>query len=146
MLQYEKRFVELYNLTNERLKETKKYYHLYNSYNDVYESIKNEVKLMEQIKDEFPKRTKSEQDRSDFIKSLDKIEVSLKGMLDNANKKLTETKYAKDTKNSKYTELLNYQRKYYLLVKDFQNACNINEELSNHIESIDEQLKSMEER
>lgn len=65
-------------------------------------------------------------------------------MLEGANKKLADVKSEKDGKNGKYTELLNYQRKYYLLVKDFQNACNINEQLSNMIESLEEQLKAFD--
>merc|ERR1712083_284306 len=140
LLQYEKRFVELYNLTNERLKETKKYYHLYNSLNDSSESMNNEVNLLQKIQSEFPKRCKNEEDRSTFIASMDKMIDSLKVSSENMKNKLQTVKNEKDEQSAKYNELLNYQRKYYKYVKEFQNACNINSQLSDRIEICEAQM------
>jgi len=145
LLQYEKRFVELYKLTNERLKETKKYYHLYNSLNDVHDTIKTEVKLLEQIKDEFSKRTKTSQDREDFLKSLEKILKNLDEMLNNTNEKCKNVKSEKDDKTNEYNELLNQQRKYFILVKDFENQSKINQELTDKLENLESQLKNLNE-
>ena len=145
LLQYEKRFVELYNLTNERLKETKKYYHLYNSLNDSNESMKNEVNLLQTIQTEFPKRCKNAEDRDAFIKSMEKMINSLKTNDENAKKKLETVKNDKDEQASKYNELLNYQRKYYKYVKEFQNACNINSQLSDRIDIVEAQMKEINE-
>jgi len=145
LLQYEKRFVELYNLTNERLKETKKYYHLYNSLNDSSESMNNEVNLLQKIQTEFPKRCKNEEDRKTFVASMDKMIDSLKMSSENMKKKLDTVKSEKDEQSEKYNELLNYQRKYYKYVKEFQNACNINSQLSDRIDIIEAQMKETNE-
>ena len=145
LLQYEKRFVELYNLTNERLKETKKYYHLYNSLNDSSESMNNEVNLLQKIQSEFPKRCKNEEDRKTFISSMDKMIDSLKVSSEAMLQKLQSVKNEKDEQSAKYNELLNYQRKYYKYVKEFQNACNINSQLSDRIDIVEAQMKETNE-
>merc|ERR1712062_150169 len=96
-----------------RLKETKKYYHLYNSVNDSNESMQNEVNLLQKIQTEFPKRAKSAEDRTAFIEALEKMINSLKSNMQNAQSKLDAVKKEKDEQSAAYNELLNYQRKYY---------------------------------
>ena len=145
LLQYEKRFVELYNVTNDRLKETKKYYHLYNSLNDGNESLQNEVKLLQQIETEFPRRAKRAEDRTAFIDALQKMVDSLRSNLQNATSKLDAVKKEKDEQSAAYNELLNYQRKYYGKVKEFQTACNLNQQLNDRIDIAEAKLSEMQQ-
>lgn len=143
LLQYEKRFVELYQLTNERLKETKKYYHLYNSLNDSYSNIKLEVQLLQKIEKEFPKRYKNMEDRKLFIESMKKMIFSLENNNTQARDRLNSVKKTKDEQSAQYNKLLNYQRKYYTLVKEFQNACNINAQLNERLDIVQAQLENL---
>merc|ERR1711972_349176 len=144
LLQYEKRFVELYNVTNDRLKETKKYFHLYNSLNDSNESMQNEVNLLQKIQTEFPKRSRTAEDRTAFIEALEKMINSLKSNTENAQNKLETVKKEKEQQSAAYNELLNYQRKYYGKVKEFQNACNLNAQLTDRIDIVEAQLKELQ--
>jgi len=143
LLQYEKRFVELYNVTNDRLKETKKYFHLYNSLNDGNESMLSEVNLLQKIQTEFPKRSQSAEDRTAFIEALKKMIDSLRSNAELAASKLEDVKKEKDRQSGAYNELLNYQRKYYGKVKEFQNACNLNSQLTDRIDIVEAKLKEI---
>ncbi|ETO27544.1 hypothetical protein RFI_09588, partial [Reticulomyxa filosa] len=144
LLQYEKRFVELYSLTNERLKETKKYFHLYNSLNDVHSSISDEVKLLEQIQEEFPSRVKNESLRVEFVSSLDKMISNLDQIISNSEGQLNQVLEQKNKISQDYNQVLSAQRKYYMSVKEFQDACNVNVALAQKIEIFEKKLEELQ--
>ena len=54
VLQYERRFVELYELVQSKLIETRKYYELYNALNESYSYMENEDNLLNSIIEGFP--------------------------------------------------------------------------------------------
>ena len=143
LLQYEKRFVELYDLTNARLKETKKYYHFYNSLQNVHTSINNECTLLDQIKSEFPNRISTIDDRDDFIQSMKKITGNLENLSQTASTKLDETLKNKNTILEKYNALLSFQRNYYSCVKKFQEACQTNQQLSDKIDRYESEIQEL---
>ena len=70
MIQYERRFVELYELVAEKLIETRKYYALYNTLDESHKATQNEVSLLESIVEGFPKAVKTKQGREMFLQSF----------------------------------------------------------------------------
>merc|ERR1712061_653101 len=64
LLQYERRFVELYEQTAERLKETKKYFDMDNTLNDGFDNMEKEVKLLEDVRGKFDTAVASAEQRA----------------------------------------------------------------------------------
>ncbi len=63
LLQYERRFVELYELVSEKLVETRKYYALHNTLEDSHKFMSDEVNLLDKITEGFAPSMKSQKGR-----------------------------------------------------------------------------------
>merc|ERR1719461_1966072 len=129
LLQYERRFVELYEQTSERLKETKKYYSLYNTLNDVFENMEKEVNLLEDIRKKFQSHTSNADKRAKFVESFKAILTGITNLSEYHQKQLDSEKTLLDVRTDKENKLLQRQRKYYQAVKEFQDECYKNERL-----------------
>jgi hypothetical protein len=77
LIQYERRFVELYELVSEKLIETRKYYAMYNTLEDTHRYMTNEVSLLESIAQNFPKSIQSAKGTSLFVSPSLCLRVSL---------------------------------------------------------------------
>jgi hypothetical protein len=131
LLQYERRFVELYELVQEKLVETRKYYEFYNTLNETFQFMTNEDSLLNSIIEGFPVALKSSQ------KVKDKYLASFSGIIENVEQNkanvegdLQQEVIMRDMLNQKCTKLLEKQRKYFKAVKEFQEECYKNEKLS----------------
>lgn len=59
LIQYERRFVELYQLVSEKLKETRKYFALYNTLDDTRTYLSREVSLIDSIQKVYAQSMKT---------------------------------------------------------------------------------------
>mmetsp|Transcript_7207 Transcript_7207/g.13666 ORF Transcript_7207/g.13666 Transcript_7207/m.13666 type:complete len:631 (-) Transcript_7207:188-2080(-) len=129
LLQYERRFVELYELVQDKLTETRKYYEFYNTLNDVYKYMSNEESLLNSINDGFPKAIKSKTGTSSFLESFKGILANVETNKEHAKKECDNEELMRDTLQQKYSSLLDRQRKYFKAVKENQEECIKNEKL-----------------
>jgi len=73
LVQYERRFVELYDQVSSRLEETRNYYDSYNTLDDTKRFLAKEVSLLKSIETGFPAACASKSGRAAFVKQLDDI-------------------------------------------------------------------------
>lgn len=137
LLQFERRFVELYELVQDKLVETRKYYNLYNTLNDSYTYMENEVKLLDSIIEGFPMAMKSKSGQQKFLESFDKI---IQG-IDQTKVQLTNDQESegtvRDVLAQKQTKMQEKQRKYFKAVKEFQEECFKNEKYAETLENLE---------
>jgi len=141
LLQYESRFVELYELVAEKLKETRKYFALYNTLEESHRYMANEVTLLNQISEGFPKAMKSKPGRDNLIEQLKNILEGVAKTFEQAEKELKQETSTKEALNEKYNALLEKQRTYFKTVKEFQDECFKNEKLTETLERLTQQLQ-----
>lgn len=131
LLQYERRFVELYELVQDKLVETRKYYEFYNTLNESYQYMTNEDNLLNSIIDGFPKALKSSQKgKESFLASFQGILQNVNANKEHVEKERSGEAATRDALNHKYAALLEGQRNYFKAVKEFQEECVKNEKLT----------------
>ena len=73
LLQYESRFVELYQQTKRKLDETKKYYDWYNTQDTTLTYLQKEVKLLNSISETFADAMSTNEGKAEFLEQLASI-------------------------------------------------------------------------
>lgn len=86
LIQYERRFVELYQQVAWKLDETKKYYSLYNTLDTTLSFIQKEVKLLNSIGDSFDEAMKSSQSTQEYLEQFRNI---VKGVEDSLKRQVS---------------------------------------------------------
>merc|ERR1719499_1496823 len=127
LLQYEKRFVELYEQSTELLKENKKYVDLYNTLQVIHERMQNEVSLLESIQKAF-NEGQAQQNPQEFNKNYGVALQHVQEAFAHHEKEHNMVKEALEMKRQLYNKLANRQRKYFIAVKDFQSEIERNED------------------
>lgn len=136
LLQYEHRFIELYELVAEKLKETKKYYSMYNTIKESYGYKLKEVSLLKSIQDEFLPAMENSHTRSRFLDSFNKTIEGITKSCQQVNKELKTENHKLDSVNGVFQKYIDKQRLYYKTLKEFQDECDKNEILENKHEDI----------
>jgi hypothetical protein len=144
LLQYERRFVELYELSSEKHVETKKFFELYNATQASFDFMQTEVKLLNSIIEMFPSAVLKggPAARAEFIAKLEQI---LEGVASNKSHVQLESAAVAQRKElllSKYNSLLDKQRHYFKVVKEFQDECFKNEQLQQIVDQIEQQQQN----
>uniref|UniRef100_A0A7E4VHH8 Coiled-coil domain-containing protein 93 n=1 Tax=Panagrellus redivivus TaxID=6233 RepID=A0A7E4VHH8_PANRE len=132
LVQYQKRFVELYNHMSSKHREIKGIYTMYNTKVDVRDFIRKEIDLLNNIDDLKEKAVKNEYKES-FVKNLDS---KIKAIEANLNKLSSKYESLAKNKDRLYDELqyaVDKQRVYNKSVAEFQQECMINEQLREEI-------------
>jgi len=130
LIQYERRFVELYQQVALKLEETKRYYATYNTLDSSRNFLSKEVKLIDSITTNFENAMKTKASQEEF---LEQFEAIIKGVSDSLKKQESSMVKKQDEvakREAEYNSVIEDQRKYFKLVKDFQDECNRNELLS----------------
>eukprot|EP00455_Lapot_gusevi_P003398 TRINITY_DN11393_c0_g2_i1.p1 TRINITY_DN11393_c0_g2~~TRINITY_DN11393_c0_g2_i1.p1 ORF type:complete len:700 (-),score=250.18 TRINITY_DN11393_c0_g2_i1:113-2152(-) len=139
LIQYERRFVELYQLVAEKFKETQKYFALYNTLYDTRNYMTKQVSLLESIQTGFPQAMTSPQNKQAFLESFSQILTGVERLIDKAQNDLN-TEVAKlEAQSEKYNEQVEQQRNYFKMVKQFQDECFRNEKLTAMLQQASEQ-------
>jgi hypothetical protein len=130
LIQYERRFVELYSQVAWKHDETKKYYALYNTLNSKADFLQTELNLLNSMSDNFEVAMANPQTQSEFI---DQCELSLRGVaqtLERQQQTLALKSQRVGTLKSAHEALVDQQHKYFRAIKDFQSECEANDKLT----------------
>eukprot|EP00941_MAST-03F_sp_MAST-3F-sp1_P000363 g363.t1 len=129
LIQYERRFVELYDLIAAKLDETRKYFSTYNMLAQQRDFLQKEVDIIQSINDNFLLAMKSKKGKEQFAKSCAAILDGIKKQTSAKGKQLDTLQKRTDDLSAEYGKLVEKQRLYFKLVRDFQDACDLNEKL-----------------
>lgn len=134
LIQYERRFAELYQQTRWKLSETRKYYGLYNTYDTTLTFLQKEVKLLNSISDNLGEAMKTSASKAEYLQQIEQI---VKGVDDSLSRQLNSCNNKEkglDEIKATYQTLVDEQRGYFKAVKDFQEECTKNEWLTNKLQ------------
>jgi len=133
LIQYERRFGELYQEIESTLEETRKYFDKYNVQARIKNYLQKEVELLEGINEKFLPSMETKQAQEEFIAEIKRIDTGLAGMSENLERKKAAATEENEIATSKYQGLVDEQRAYFKAVKDFQAECDKNERLSEQL-------------
>ncbi len=136
LIQYERRFVELYQQVALKLEETRKYYSTYNTLDSTRNFLAKEVKLIDSITNSFDAAMKSKASQDEFLQQFEAI---IKGVQDSLKKQQNLKKKKSEevtNKEAEYMNVVDEQRRYFKAVKDFQDECQRNEVLVTKAEEL----------
>ncbi|KAI6183420.1 hypothetical protein M3Y97_00487500 [Aphelenchoides bicaudatus] len=126
--QYQRRFVELYNLLTAKHLEARRLCVYHNKLVDTCSFMRKEISLLNNIDDQKNLALASNY-RASFLQNLEEI---VRGINDNLNKistKKQETQKRRDQIAEKLQKLQDRKRTYHRVVAEFQEECQINEQL-----------------
>lgn len=128
--QYQRRFIELYNQVSAKYKETKQYYTLYNSMSDQHEYLNKEIKLLDSILEGYNATVNgSLHAKEEFINKFETLVDGIKQNKAKVESKRNEERDAKDRLRSQLFGMIEQQRQYASLLKQFREECEVNESL-----------------
>uniref|UniRef100_A0A452UBZ9 Coiled-coil domain-containing protein 93 n=1 Tax=Ursus maritimus TaxID=29073 RepID=A0A452UBZ9_URSMA len=125
LIQYQKRFIELYRQISAVHKETKQFFTLYNTLDD------KKVYLEKEVRTSMASPTARDQ----FLRQMEQIVEGIKQSRMKMEKKKQENKMRRDQLNDQYLELLEKQRLYFKTVKEFKEEGRKNEVLLSKVKA-----------
>eukprot|EP00466_Bigelowiella_natans_P014751 jgi/Bigna1/85400/estExt_fgenesh1_pg.C_30435 len=139
LLQYQRRFVELYELVSSKLVETRKYFELYNMLEEKHRYMVNEVELLNSISKSVPKLMGSATGQADLGKNFSSIIQGMRTSEDQVVKRCELEKGKCGVLSDKHKKMLMKQRKYFQAVKEFQEECHKNERLQAAVDAHEDE-------
>ncbi|RLN95038.1 hypothetical protein BBJ28_00013442 [Nothophytophthora sp. Chile5] len=136
LVQYEKRFVELYDEVALTLDETRKYYCVYNTLKTTHEFLEKEVSLINSIHENFEVAMSSKTATEAFFTQMDDIIQNVEGTVAKQQATRDAHQTGVETLDSKYQLLLEQERTYVNAVREFQKECEKNEKLAARIQEL----------
>ncbi|CAG0897994.1 unnamed protein product [Darwinula stevensoni] len=133
LLQYQKRFLELYHIGAAKHKETKHFYTLHNSLCDTKLYLEKEVKLIDSVIDNFNEAMSTPEAKQEFLAQFESIVSGIKGNKMKVDEKKVNLVKKKESLQAAIQKITEIQRLYFKTVKDFQTECHRNETLSAHL-------------
>nr|XP_015101373.1 coiled-coil domain-containing protein 93 [Vicugna pacos] len=135
LIQYQKRFIELYRQISAVHKETKQFFTLYNTLDDKKVYLEKEISLLNSIHENFSQAMASPAARDQFLRQMEQIVEGIKQSRMKMEKKKQENKMRRDQLNDQYLELLEKQRLYFKTVKEFKEEGRKNEVLLSQVKT-----------
>jgi hypothetical protein len=129
LMQYQKRFAELYDQVLAKLEETRKYYNTYNTLEETRKFLERELTLLNSIHDNFKDAMQAKATKEKFMESLSHIVQSVKQSKDAVKERLKNEYHMKSEFESKHQVLVEQQRQYYKAIKELQEEMLENERL-----------------
>jgi small-conductance mechanosensitive channel len=127
LLQYERRFNELYAQVAGKLAENKKYFAAYNTLDETHRMLAKEVTLINSIADHFDAAMASKATKEAFVAQLAGIIASTDAALGTQRAALAAKDATLEGLQAQHQALVDEQRAYFKAVKDFQAECTKNE-------------------
>ena len=135
LIQYERRFGELYDEVALKLEENRKHVTTYNTLETVLKLLEKEVSLIQSVHDQFEVGMRSAKGKREFQTQFGSILESVRTNLVQMRKKRDGASAERDAKQEEYQRLLLRQRKYLKTVKELQEECSLNEDLLRQLEA-----------
>ncbi|VVC90904.1 unnamed protein product [Leptidea sinapis] len=117
LLQYEKRFVELYNQVASKHKETKQYYIFHNTLLEVKQYTSKELSLLNSILDNYDEAMSSVRKREEFMMQFESIVDWVNQTVRKVEEKYKQEKEQKASLHHEYCRLMEVQRQYAAALK-----------------------------
>ncbi|CAH0398688.1 unnamed protein product [Chilo suppressalis] len=117
LLQYEKRFMELYNQVASKHRETKQYYIFYNTLYEVKLYTSKELSLLNSILDNYDEAMSSARAREEFMTQFESIVDWVNQTVKKVEEKYRAEKGRKTALHNEYSHLLEIQRQYAAALK-----------------------------
>ncbi|XP_063623310.1 coiled-coil domain-containing protein 93 [Cydia splendana] len=117
LLQYEKRFIELYNQVASKHKETKQYYIFYNTLFEVKLYTSKELSLLNSILDNYEEAMSSARKRDEFMTQFESIVEWVNQTVKKVEQKFKHEKDQKTALHAEYSRLMDVQRQYAAALK-----------------------------
>ena len=136
LIQYERRFAELYQQVAWKLVETKKYFALYNQYETTLSFLQKEIKLLNSISENFQPAMRNAQGKEEYLKQFELIIVGVEQSVKAQEAALVKAEANVEDLRITNQNLVDEQRRYFQAVKDFQLECEKNPWLTDKYESI----------
>ncbi|DAZ93327.1 TPA: hypothetical protein N0F65_010793 [Lagenidium giganteum] len=136
LIQYEKRFLELYEEVALTLDETRKYYCVYNTLKTTHEFLEKEISLINSIHDNFDVAMSSKAATQAFFTQIDAIMTNVRGTIAKQQTLRADNQRQVETLDSKYQLLLEKERMYVNAIREFQRECEKNEKLSLKLQQV----------
>lgn len=130
LIQYEKRFLELYEEVALTLDETRKYFCTYNTLQTTQEFLEREISLINSISENFDVAMSSKAATQAFFTQLEGIIQNVQGTVTKQQTQRGDHQKNVETLDSKYQLLLEKERTYVNAIREFQKECEKNEKLS----------------
>ena len=123
LMQYERRFRELYAMIAQKGDETRKYYAMYNVLEEKKTYVTKEISLINSIHENFTKvMAEKAAAREKLAESVDSTVKSVQATRAKTQARVDDELAAKAALQAKYDKLLGQQRKYFKLVKELKEA------------------------
>uniref|UniRef100_A0AAV1TPA4 CCDC93 coiled-coil domain-containing protein n=1 Tax=Peronospora matthiolae TaxID=2874970 RepID=A0AAV1TPA4_9STRA len=136
LVQYEKRFVELYDEVALTLDETRKYYCIYNTLKTTHDFLEKKISLINSISENFEVAMDSKTATQAFFVQVDNIIENVQGLVRKQQAARDDFQSNVDTLDSKYQLLLEHERMYTNAILEFQKECEKHEKLSLRLEKM----------
>ena len=136
LIQYERRFVELYQQVDSKLEENRKYYDYYNTQQRIYQFLSKEAEMLQSINDTFLEGMKTKSSQQDFLQQMETLISGIERTKESQEKMLSNVRSKFDENSKQHQKLVEKQRAYFKAVKDFQVACDKNEMLEEQLEEL----------
>ncbi|OQR81463.1 hypothetical protein THRCLA_11709 [Thraustotheca clavata] len=133
LIQYEKRFMELYDEVALTLEETRKYFSFYNTLETTHEYLEKEVALIDSINANFEIALSSNAATDVFFNQMQQVIANIQTNVFKQQSLCQSKQLDIDTLDSKYQLLLEKQQEYVAAIRDFQKECEKNEKLQAHL-------------
>lgn len=136
--QYQRRFIELYDQIALKLIETRRYFATYNTLLSTHEYLSKEVEYLESIQEQYPQymRQKKTAPKEQFAAHVKSMNDGMVANLTRVEDRYATQKAERDALNGRYLQLVETQRAFFKLAKDFQDECAKNELLSSQLAEI----------
>lgn len=134
LLQFERRFVELYDMLAEQFVEMRKYYDMYNTLNTTYGYLQTELTILESINGNFNKGMATAATQTTMLGQFAQMLTSVDACKEQAQSALDEVKAKEEVLEEKLGRMVDRQRAYFKAVKEFQEECTLNEKLAAALE------------
>eukprot|EP00771_Trimastix_marina_P000239 gnl/Trimastix_PCT/1248.p1 GENE.gnl/Trimastix_PCT/1248~~gnl/Trimastix_PCT/1248.p1 ORF type:complete len:602 (+),score=167.59 gnl/Trimastix_PCT/1248:57-1808(+) len=129
LVQYQARFVELYDTVSMTLEETRKFFTRFNTLSEKKEYLEREVSLLQSIQENFAPSMRNKGTQKAFIENVEKVVQSVVANLERVHSTRDSERACCDIKAQQYAKIVEDQRRYFKLVKQFQEECTRNEYL-----------------
>ncbi|KAL4166134.1 hypothetical protein KRP22_013399 [Phytophthora ramorum] len=136
LVQYEKRFVELYDEVALTLDETRKYFCVYNTLKTTHEFLEKEISLINSINDNFDVAMGSKTATQEFFVQMESIIQNVQGTVAKQQTARDDHQFSVEALDSKYQLLLEQERMYVNAIQEFQKECEKNEKLMSRLEEL----------
>lgn len=145
--QYQRQFVEVYEQMGVKYTETKQYYNLFNSSTQIKETLEHERSLLDQVQRGFLQVKGNKKAKEKFATSMAQMVEEMTNKNLALQKRLNEKAIAdRNTEDSKYQNLIERERQYYLTAKKFQEECKVTEDLQAAVSKLQKRTKPAEKK